>query len=52
MLSSSNPHLVLRWLDLSIDTGFLPVAGLPAEPLPMSENFVVAMVILIVVEVN
>jgi hypothetical protein len=52
MLSSSNPPLVLQWLDLSVDTGFLPVVGLPAEPIPASETFVVAMGISSVVAVN
>jgi hypothetical protein len=52
MLSSSNPPSSLRWLDPSIDIGFLPVAGLPTEPLPVSETYVVAMGILSVVAVN
>jgi hypothetical protein len=36
----------------SIDIGFLPIAGMPVEPLPASETFVVAMDILRVVVVN
>jgi hypothetical protein len=52
MLSSSNPPSSLQWLDPSTNIGFLQVAGLPAEPLPMLENYVVAMVILSVVAVN
>jgi hypothetical protein len=44
--------LVLRWLDPSIDTGFLPVAGLPVEPLPTYETYVFTMGILSVVVVN
>jgi hypothetical protein len=52
MLSSSNPPSFLRWLDPSDDTSFLPVAGLLAEPLPASKNFVVAMGILSTVVVN
>jgi hypothetical protein len=52
MLSSSNPPSILRWMDLSVDTGFLPVAGLPTEPMPMSKTFFVVMGILSVVVVN
>ena len=52
MLSSSNPPLSLRWLDLSTDIGFLPVAGLPTEPLSASINYVVAVDTLSVVVVN
>jgi hypothetical protein len=51
-LSSSNPPSALRWLDPSVDIGFLPVAGLLAEPLPVSETSVVTMGILSVVAVN
>jgi hypothetical protein len=52
MLSYSNPLSVLRWLGLSTDTGFLPVVGLPIEPLSASETSIVAMDILSVGEVN
>jgi hypothetical protein len=41
MLISSNPPSILRWSDPSFDIGFLPVVGLPVEPLPMSKTFVV-----------
>jgi hypothetical protein len=51
-LSSSNPPFTLRWVDPSVDIGFLRVAGLPAKPLPVSETFVVAMDMLSVVAVN
>ena len=51
-LSSSNPPLSLRWLDPSSDIGFLQVAGLPVEPLPVSETYVVAVDISSVVVVN
>jgi hypothetical protein len=52
MLSSSNPPSVLRWMDPSANTSFLPIAGLPTEPLPTFETFVVAMGILSVVGMN
>jgi hypothetical protein len=52
MLSSSNPPSVLRWMDLSTDIGFLPVAGLPTEPTLTSGTFFVVMGILSVVAVN
>jgi hypothetical protein len=51
-LSSSYLPSAPRWMDLSSDIGFLPVAGLPAEPLPASETYVVAVDILSVVIVN
>jgi hypothetical protein len=44
-LSSSSLPSVLQWLDPSVYIGFLPVVGLPvglpAEHLPVFENFVV-----------
>jgi hypothetical protein len=46
MLISSNLPSTLRWLDLSTDIGFLPVARLPVEPLLVSETSVVVMDIL------
>jgi hypothetical protein len=52
MLSSSNPPSILRWLDPSSDIGFLPFAGLPTEPLPVSETSVVVVDISSVVIVN
>jgi hypothetical protein len=52
MLIYSNPPLVLRWMDPSTDIGFLLVAGLLVEPLPVSETYVVTMCILSVVVVN
>jgi hypothetical protein len=36
----------------SIDIGFIPVAGLPIEPLPASKTSIVAMDTLSVVAVN
>jgi hypothetical protein len=42
-LSSSNPLSVLRSMDPFADIGFLPVAGLPAEPLHVFETSVVIM---------
>jgi hypothetical protein len=39
MLNSSNPPSILRWLGPSASTSSLPVARLPAEPLPASETF-------------
>jgi hypothetical protein len=39
-------------MDLSSDIDFLPVAGLPVEPLPVSKNYVVIVDILSVVVVN
>jgi hypothetical protein len=39
-------------MDPSIDTIFILVAGLPAEPLPTSKTLFVAMGILSVVAVN
>jgi hypothetical protein len=39
-------------LDPYSDIGFLPIAGLPAEPLPMSETSFVAVDILSVVIIN
>jgi hypothetical protein len=51
-LISSNAPSTLRWMDMSSDIGFLIVARLPAEPLPMSKTFVVAVDILSVVIVN
>jgi hypothetical protein len=41
-LSSSDPPSTPRWIDLSSDIGFLPVAGTPTEPLPVSKTYVVA----------
>jgi hypothetical protein len=41
MLDSSNPPSIPRSLGLSVGTGSLPVARLPAEPLPTYEIFVV-----------
>jgi hypothetical protein len=52
MLSSSDPPLAPQWMDLSSDIGSLPVVGLPAEPLPVSKTFVVAVDISSVVIVN
>jgi hypothetical protein len=40
MLSSSYPPSTLRWLDISFDIGFPPVASLPTEPLHVSETYV------------
>jgi hypothetical protein len=51
-LSSSNPPSTLRWLDMSADIGFLPVARLPTEPLPVSKTFVVVVDISSVVVMN
>jgi hypothetical protein len=42
MLSSSNPPSTPLWMDLSSDIGSLLVGGLPAEPLPRFETYVVA----------
>jgi hypothetical protein len=42
MSGSSNTLLSLLLLDLSIDTGFLPSAGLLAEPQPDFGTFVVS----------
>jgi hypothetical protein len=39
-------------MDLSSNIGFIPVAGLPAEPLPVFETSVVVVEILSVVIVN
>jgi hypothetical protein len=52
MLSSSDPPSTPRWMDLSSDIGSLLVVGLPVEPLPASENFVVTVDISSVVIVN
>jgi hypothetical protein len=52
MLSSSDPTLAPQWLDLSSDICFLPVVGLPVEPLPVFETSVVTMDISSVVTVN
>jgi hypothetical protein len=52
MLSSSNPPLALQWLDLFADIGFLPIAGMPVEPLTIFKTFVVVMGISSVVAVN
>jgi hypothetical protein len=52
MLNYSNPPSSLRWMDPFVDFHFLPVVGLPAEPLHVSQIFVVAMGILSVVVVN
>jgi len=51
-LSYLNPPSALRWLDPSFDIGFLLVARLPEEPLPVFETFVGAVDILSVVIVN
>jgi hypothetical protein len=52
MLSSSNPPLVLQWLDMFVDIGFLLVAEMPAEPLSAFETSFVVVGILNVVAVN
>jgi hypothetical protein len=52
MLSSSDPLSSLLWLDLSSNIGSLPFVGLPIEPLPVSETFVVTKDISSVVSVN
>jgi hypothetical protein len=52
ILSSSNPPSALRWMDLSLDIGFLPVAKLPTEPLLVSETSVVTVDTSSVVVVN
>ena len=52
MLISSYPPSSMRWLDLSSDIGSLPVVGLPIEPLPEFETFVVIKGISSVVVVN
>jgi hypothetical protein len=52
MLSSSYPPSYLLWLDLSYDIGSLPVVGIPVEPLPRFETYVVTKGISSVVEVN
>jgi hypothetical protein len=52
MLSSSDASSTPLWLDMSFDIGSLPVVGLPAEPLPGSETFVVARGISIMGAVN
>jgi hypothetical protein len=51
-LSYLNPPSSLRWLDLYSNIGFLPVAGMPAEPLPMSETSIVVVDISSVVIMN
>jgi hypothetical protein len=51
-LSSSNPPSTLRWLDLFADIDFIPVAGMLAESLPVSETSVVAVDISSVVVMN
>jgi hypothetical protein len=51
-LSYSNPPSTLRWMDPSAGIGFLPVVGLPAEPLPVFETSIVVMDISSVVAVN
>jgi hypothetical protein len=40
-LGSSDSPSSPQWLDLSSDISFLPVAGLPTEPLPVSKTSVV-----------
>jgi hypothetical protein len=52
MLSSSYPPSTSLWMDLSSDIGSLLVVGLPVEPLPVFEYFVVAKGISSVVAVN
>ena len=52
MFSSLDPPSIPQWLDLSSDIGFLPVVGLPRDPLPASKTSVVAMDISSVVAVN
>jgi hypothetical protein len=52
MLSSSDPPSAPQWLDLSFDIGFLLIVGLPANPLPTSKTFVVAVDISSVVIVS
>jgi hypothetical protein len=52
MLSSSDTPSSPLWLDLSLDIGSLPIVGLPVEPLPMFETFVVIKDISSVVVVN
>jgi hypothetical protein len=51
-LSSSDPPSTPLWMDLSSDIGSLPVVGIPVEPLPVSETFVVTTDISSVVAVN
>ena len=41
-LSSSNPPLSLLWIDISSKIGSLLVGGLPIEPLPEFETYVVS----------
>jgi hypothetical protein len=43
MLSSLGPPLVLRYLGLFAGTNSLPIAKLPAEPLPASKTYIVVM---------
>jgi hypothetical protein len=52
MLDSSNPPSTPLLLDLSVDTGSLPVVRFPAEPLPEFGTFVVLMGISNVVTVS
>jgi hypothetical protein len=52
MLTSSDIPSSPLWLDLSSDIGLLPIVGLPVEPLPRSENSVVARGISSVGDVN
>jgi len=51
-LISSNPPSALRWMDLSSNTSFLLVVGLPREPLPVFETSIIVVDILSVVIVN
>jgi hypothetical protein len=51
-LNSSNPPSTPRWMDMSSDIGSPPIIGLPTEPLPASETFVVVVDISSVVTVN
>jgi len=52
MLISSDPPSVPLWLDMSSNIGSLLVVGLPIEPMPMFETFVVSKGISNVVVVN
>jgi hypothetical protein len=52
MLSFLDPPLAPLWMELSFDIGSLPVVGLPIDPMPRFETYVVTKGISSVVVVN